>query len=161
MKSRNREGNSKKTLLVGRIMSALAVLFLIFDGIGKLMKLPSVVEGTARLGYPEGAILGIGIIELTCVALYLIPRTAVLGSLFLVGYLGGAVATHVRIGDPLFSHILFPVYIALLIVVGLVLREKLLRTSPFAELEQTKIGRIENDKSRRGDLVPAFWFHRR
>ena len=79
------------------------------------MKPAFVVQATVQLGYPESVIIGLGIVLLACTVLYLIPRTAVLGAILLTGYLGGAVATHVRIGDPLFSHTLFPVYLAVLL----------------------------------------------
>jgi hypothetical protein len=111
----------------GRIIGTLAVLFLAFDSAGKLLTLPPVVEGSARLGFPESVVLGIGIIELVCIVAYLLPSTAVLGAILLTGYLGGAVATHVRIGDPIFSHVLFPVYVAVLIWGGLFLRDERLR----------------------------------
>jgi ABC-type transport system involved in cytochrome c biogenesis permease component len=118
---------SKRTLWTGRTMSALPTLFLFVDGVGKLVKPAPVVEGTLQLGYPESVILGLGIVLLTCTVLYVIPRTAVLGAILLTGYLGGAIATHVRVGNPLFSHILFPVYIAVLIWGGLYLRDERLR----------------------------------
>jgi hypothetical protein len=118
---------SKGRLWTGRIMSALPALFLFMDGVGKLVKPAPVVEGTVQLGYPESVLLGLGIVLLTCTALYVIPRTGVLGAILLTGYLGGAVATHVRVGSPLFSHILFPVYIAVLIWGGLYLRDERLR----------------------------------
>jgi hypothetical protein len=118
---------SKGRLWTGRIMSALPVLFLLMDGVMKLMKPDFVVKATVQLGYPENVIVGLGIIVLVCVILYVIPRTAVLGAILLTGYLGGAVATHVRVGDPLFSHALFPVYVAILLWGGLYLREERLR----------------------------------
>ena len=118
---------STKWLWAGRVIGTLAVLFLVFDSVGKLLTLPPVVEGSARLGFPESAVLGIGIIELVCIVAYLTPSTAVLGAILLTGYLGGAVATHVRIGDPVFSHVLFPVYVAVLIWTGLFLRDGRLR----------------------------------
>lgn len=119
---------SKKSLWAGRLISALAILFLLFDSTGKLLQPAPVVEGTVQLGYPASAILGIGIVELACLALYVIPRTSIFGAILLTGFLGGAVATHVRIGNPLFSHILFPVYIAVLLWGGLVLLDGRLRT---------------------------------
>jgi hypothetical protein len=119
---------SKGRLWTGRIMSALPVLFLLVDAVGKLVKPAPVVEGTVQLGYPESVLLGLGIVLLTCTVLYVIPRTAILGAILLTGYLGGAVATHVRVGSPLFSHILFPVYVAVLIWGGLYLRDERLRT---------------------------------
>jgi hypothetical protein len=118
---------SKGRLWTGRIMSGLPVLFLLMDGVMKLMKPEFVVKATLQLGYPENVIVGLGIVVLVCVILYVIPRTAVLGAILLTGYLGGAVATHVRVGDPLFSHALFPVYIAVLLWGGLYLREERLR----------------------------------
>lgn len=118
---------SKGTLWTGRIMSTLPALFLLMDGVGKLVKPAPVVEGTVQLGYPESVLLGLGIVLLACTILYVIPRTAVLGAILLTGYLGGAVATHVRVGSPLFTHILFPVYVAVLIWGGLYLRDERLR----------------------------------
>ena len=118
---------SKGRLWTGRIMSALPALFLFIDGVGKLVKPAPVVEGTVQLGYPESVLLGLGIVLLTCIVLYVIPRTAILGAILLTGYLGGAVATHVRVGSPLLSHILFPVYVAVLIWGGLYLRDERLR----------------------------------
>src|SRR4029450_11816059 len=111
---------SKGRLWTGRIMSALPSLFLFVDAVGKLVKPAPVVEGTVQLGYPESVILGLGIVLLTCTVLYLIPRTAVLGAILLTGYLGGAVATHVRVGNPLFSSI-FPVIIGAMLWGGLYL----------------------------------------
>lgn len=119
---------SRKQVWTGRVLSTLAVLFLLFDAIGKLLRPAAVVEGTVALGWPAGMILPLGIIQLVCLAFYLIPRTSVLGAILWTGYLGGAVATHVRIGQPLFTHILFPVYIAVLLWLGLWLRDRRLRT---------------------------------
>lgn len=116
-----------KSVWTGRVLSALPVLFLLFDSIGKTMKLPAFVTATVQLGYPESVLVGLGAIELLCVILYAIPRTAVLGAILLTGYLGGAVATHVRIGSPLFTHTLFPIYVALLLWGGLFLRDERLR----------------------------------
>ena len=118
---------SRKTLWTGRILSALPVLFLLMDGIMKLVKPEPVVKATIELGYPESVIMVLGIILLVCVILYIVPHTAVLGAILLTGYLGGAVATQTRVGNPLFSHILFPVYLALLIWGGLFLRDSRLR----------------------------------
>jgi DoxX-like family len=118
---------SKKLLWAGRIMSVLPALFLFLDGIMKLVKPVVVVEATVQLGYPESVILGLGIVLLTCTVLYLIPRTAVLGAILLTGYLGGAVATHVRVGNPLFS-IIFPIIIGAMLWGGLYLRDEQLRS---------------------------------
>ncbi len=93
---------SKKTLWAGRILSALPALFLLVDAIMKLVKPAPVVAATVALGYPESVILPLGIVLLICTALYVIPRTAVLGAILLTGYLGGAVATQVRIGSGAF-----------------------------------------------------------
>ena len=118
---------SSKSIWAGRTISGLAVLFLLFDSVLKVMELAPAVEGTAQLGYPESAVLGIGILELVCVVAYVIPRTSVLGAILLTGFLGGAIATHVRIGSPFFTHTFFPVYVAALVWGGLFLREDRLR----------------------------------
>jgi hypothetical protein len=118
---------SRKRFWAGSILSALAVLFLLFDSVIKLIKIAPVVESFAQLGLPDRLALGIGVLELVCVLLYVIPRTSVLGAILLTGYLGGAIVLHLRVGDPLFSHVLFPVYVGLLIWGGLFLREDRLR----------------------------------
>ena len=118
---------SKKAVWAGRIISALPILFLLMDGVMKLVKPAVVVEGTVKLGYPETVILPLGIVLLACTVLYVIPVTSVLGAILLTGYLGGAVATHVRVGDPLLTHVLFPVYLGVLIWGGLYLRDARLR----------------------------------
>ena len=94
---------SKGRLWTARIMSGLPALFLLVDAVGKLVKPAPVVEGTLQLGYPESVILGLGIILLACTLLYIIPPTAILGAILLTGYLGGAVATHVRVGRAIFG----------------------------------------------------------
>jgi hypothetical protein len=104
-----------RTAIAARIMGAVVGLFLTFDSVGKVIPLPPMVDGTVRLGYPATAVRALGIIELACLALYLFPRTAVLGAVLLTGYLGGAIATHVRMGSPLLSHTLFPIYVAVLV----------------------------------------------
>jgi hypothetical protein len=116
-----------KTIWVGRILSALAILFLSFDTIVKVLRLPVAIEGTTQLGYPESTVFAIGVIQLVCLVLYVIPQTSVFGAILFTGYLGGAIATHLRIGSPLFTHILFPIYVALLIWGGLYAREPRLR----------------------------------
>jgi hypothetical protein len=118
---------SKKGLWAGRILSGLVVVFLIPDGIIKFIKPAPVVEAFAHLGWPLSTSVTLGIILLLCTVLYAIPRTSVLGAILLTGYLGGAVATHLRIGDPLFSHILFPTYLGILLWLGLYLRDERLR----------------------------------
>lgn len=119
---------SRTSTWAGRIMTALAALFLLLDSVIKLLQLPPAVEGTTQLGYPGHAILGIGLVELACLVLYVNPVTAVLGAVLLTGFLGGAVATHVRVGSPLFTHMLFPIYVAVLVWGGLFLRDARLRT---------------------------------
>jgi hypothetical protein len=119
---------SRKALWAGRIVTALPVLFLLFDALGKFVKPQPVVEGTLALGYQESVIIPLGIILLISTILYAIPQTTVLGAILLTGYLGGAVATHVRVGNPLFTHALFPVYLGILIWLGIYLRDKRLRS---------------------------------
>jgi hypothetical protein len=107
---------------IGRIMSFLPALFLLVDGAMKLAKPAFVVEATVQLGYPERVIVGIGVLLLVCTLIYLVPRTAVLGAILLTGYLGGAVATHVRVGNGLFN-MLFPVILGALLWGSLALRD--------------------------------------
>jgi hypothetical protein len=114
---------SKTRLWAGRIMSGIVILFLLFDSIIKFLKPAPVVAAFPNLGWPISLAVPLGIILLTCTILYAIPRTSVLGAILLTGYLGGAVATHLRIGDPLFSHVLFPTYLGLLLWGGLYLRD--------------------------------------
>jgi len=116
-----------RTLWAGRIITGLAVLFLIFDMAMKFLALPQAVQGTAELGWPAHHLLTLGLIQLVCLVIYLIPRTAPLGAVLWTGYLGGAIATHLRIDNPLFSHILFPIYIAALVWGGLYLRDPRVR----------------------------------
>jgi len=118
---------SRKSIWVGRILSGLVVLFLIPDGIIKFIKPAPVVETSAHLGLPLSLANTLGILLLVCTAIYAFPRTSVLGAILLTGYLGGAVATHLRVGDPLFSHILFPTYLGVLLWLGLYLRDDRLR----------------------------------
>ena len=103
--------NSKHMLWVSYIMSTLPVLMLLFSGIMKLIKPPSVMEGFAHLGYDESVALGLGVVELLATLLYIIPRTSVLGAILLTGYLGGATATHLRIGEPFHMAILLGVFV--------------------------------------------------
>jgi hypothetical protein len=117
---------SKGMLWAGRVLTALPALFLLMDGVMKLVKPDIVVETTVQLGYPESVILGLGIVLLACTVLYLVPRTAALGAILLTGYLGGAVATHVRAQDGIFP-VLFPVILGALLWGGLVLRDGQLR----------------------------------
>jgi hypothetical protein len=116
---------SKKMLWTGRIISALLVLLLLLSGIMKLIKPAPVVQGFAHLGYPESLIHVIGILELACTIVYMIPRTSVLGAILLTGYLGGATATNVRVGDSLFF---VPAIVGVLVWAGLFLRDGRLRS---------------------------------
>lgn len=124
---------SKARRWTGRSLSGLAIAFLGFDTVMKLLLAAPAVQTTGELGYPVSTVIGIGIVELICVLAYALPRSAVLGAVLLTGYLGGAIATHVRVGSPLFSHVLFPVYVAALVWGGLYLRDDRLRAFlPFA-----------------------------
>ena len=114
---------SSKRLWAGRIISAVPVLFLIFDGVGKLINPAPVVASFVQLGYPDSLAPGIGILELACAAIYAIPRTSVLGAILLTGFLGGAIAAHLRVGDPVFTHLFFPIYVGVLVWGGIFLRE--------------------------------------
>ncbi len=114
---------SEKRLWASRIMSGVVVLFLLFDGVTKVMTITPVVEGMRKLGYPVPLAPVIGAILLICVVLYVIPRTAPLGAILLTGYLGGAVASQLRIEMPLLGYTLFPIYVAALAWGGLYLRD--------------------------------------
>jgi hypothetical protein len=124
---------SKKNIWTGRIMSGLVVVLLSADASLKVLKNQLAVEGDARLGYPENTVVGIGILLLLCTLLYAIPRTAILGAILLTGYLGGAVATHVRVGNPWLGYVLLPVYIGVLAWGGLFLRDPRIRTFLFSK----------------------------
>lgn len=118
---------SRAATWAGRSASYLALAFLLFDAMGKVLRIAPAIEGTSELGYSTEVLVPLGIVELVCAALYALPRTSVLGALLWTGYLGGAVATHVRVDNPLFSHVLFPIYVALLLWGGLWLRDARLR----------------------------------
>ena len=118
---------SKAALWGGRVLSGLATAFLTFDLYFKFVQPPEAVKGTADLGYSPSVLTPLGVVQATCLALYLYPRTAVLGAILWTGYLGGAVATHVRVENPVFSHMLFPIYVALFLWGGLWLRKPSLR----------------------------------
>jgi DoxX-like family len=120
--------NSKPALWAGRIMSGFTVLFMLFDALSKLAMEHHVVEATTNIGYPQQVIRPLGIILLACTVLYAIPRTAIFGAILLTGYLGGAVASKVRIDDPLFRSVLFGVYFGILAWGGLYLRDGRLRS---------------------------------
>jgi DoxX-like family len=116
----------RETLWAGRIVSAVAVLFLVLDGVTHLMKPAPVAEAFHRLAFPLSLSVELGVIELACVAVYVIPRTSILGAILLTGYLGGAVATHLRVFDPFFDTI-FPILIGALVWGGIYLRDPRLR----------------------------------
>jgi hypothetical protein len=140
---------SKTRLWAGRILSAAAISFLLFDATIKLMVIPPVVEAFTRLGLPVDLARGIGTLELACLIVYLIPRTAIPGAILITGFLGGAVVTHVRVGDPLLSHALFPAYVGALVWGGLLLRGRL--TALVGEL----IGAPSARTVVRGPLAPT------
>jgi hypothetical protein len=127
MRHNSRDGSQIRTVWAGRALSGLAVILLVADSVGKLLEVAPVIEGTTQLGYHRDVVFTLGMILLACVLAYAIPRTSVIGALLLTGYLGGAVATHVRIESPLFTHILFPIYIAAIVWGGLFLRDARLR----------------------------------
>ena len=118
---------SNASLWAGRTMSGLVVAFLVFDGLVKFTSWQAVADASNQLGIPLHVNPALGILLLLCVALYAFPRTSVLGAILLTGYLGGAVAIHMRVGNPLFSHLLFPTYIGALIWGGLYLRDRRVR----------------------------------
>jgi len=116
-----------KGLWAGRIVSALVVLMLLADSVAKIVKAAPVLKAQAELGFPDSLTVGIGFVLLICTCVYAIPKTSVLGAILLTGFLGGAVAVKLRIGDSLFGQILFPVYIGVMVWGGLFLREHRLR----------------------------------
>ncbi|MDB5711928.1 MAG: hypothetical protein JWL96_3998 [Sphingomonas bacterium] len=120
---------SRFARVAGYVMSGLVIAFMLLDGGMKLVPLDVVIKSTAELGYPPTIALarGLGVVGLFCTALYALPRTAVLGAILLTAYMGGAVATHVRVGSPLFTHILFGVYLGVLLWGGLFLRDARVR----------------------------------
>jgi len=122
------QSTSSKKMLMGNIVSGLLAAFLVMDGVMHLTRIAPVVEAFNRLGFPMRLATGLGILELVCVAIYVYPRTAVLGTILLTGYLGGAVAIHLRVGSSLFGETLFPTYIGIVLWGGLYLREARLRT---------------------------------
>ena len=121
--------HSRTALWTGRVLSGIAVLFLLFDGAIKLVPIQPVTDSLHELGYPASDSFArfLGVLTLLCTALYAWPRTAMLGAVLLTGIMGGAIASHLRLGDPLFSHTLFGVYLGLLFWVGLWLRDERVR----------------------------------
>ncbi|MEP6764388.1 MAG: DoxX family protein [Gemmatimonadaceae bacterium] len=116
-----------KTVLAGRIISVIAVVLLTMDASMKLFGVKEAVEGTVQLGFSPSVMLPLGLIELAALIMYLFPRTSSLGALLWTGYLGGAVAIHVQLGNPMFTHVLSPVYVATLLWLGLFLRDERVR----------------------------------
>ncbi|WP_029581744.1 DoxX family protein [Bradyrhizobium sp. URHD0069] len=121
---------SKPARWLGRVLSGLVILFMLFDGAIKLVPWPIVTETMDRIGYGSSETLArsLGLITIVCTVLYAIPPTSIVGAILLTGYLGGAMASHVRIGSPLFSHTLFGLYLGLMVWGGLWLRDGSLRT---------------------------------
>jgi DoxX-like family len=121
--------SSRTAQWTGRVLSGIAVLFLIFDGAIKLVPIQPVTDSLRELGYPASDSFArfLGVLTLLCTALYAWPRTALLGAVLLTGIMGGAIASHLRLGDPLFSHTLFGVYLGLVFWVGLWLRDERVR----------------------------------
>jgi hypothetical protein len=118
---------SSKAIWAGRLMSGLVILFLVLDGAMKLIPLDVVIKASEPLGIPGDLARTLGVLTLVCTILYAFPKTAVLGAILLTGYLGGAIATHLRVGDPLFSHVLFGAYLGVMVWGGLYLRDGRLR----------------------------------
>ena len=118
---------SNGEIWTGRVLSGLAIVFLLFDGAIKLVPLDIVITTSQQLGIPAELARTLGVLTLVCTILYAIPRTSVLGAILLTGYMGGAIYTHLRAGSPLFTHTLFGVYLAVLIWGGLYLRDERVR----------------------------------
>lgn len=123
---------SKARLWTGRFLSGAMILFFTVDAVAKFFAPEPVVKGTLALGFSESVIVPLGAVLLACTLLYALPRTAIVGAILLTGYLGGAVATHVRVGDPLFTHVLSPVYAGVCVWAGLTLRDVRLAALIFA-----------------------------
>lgn len=124
--NKSKMGRSGVGVWTGRVLTGLIVLFMLFDGIAKIMKVQPVIEATTRLGFPTTAIVGIGIALTAIAVLYLIPQTSVLGAILLTGYLGGAVATQIRAAAPTFS-CCFPIILGVLAWIAIYLRDPTLR----------------------------------
>ena len=123
---------SKARVRTGRIVSGVLAFLLALDALAKFFRPEPVVKGTLELGYAESVIVPLGVVLLASTLLYALPRTAVLGAILLTGYLGGAVATHVRMGHPLLTHVLMPVFVGVLLWVGLTLRDRRLEGLLFS-----------------------------
>ena len=118
---------SKRAIWAGRIISGFITVFMIFDGVIHILKPAPVVEAFAKLNFPLRFAIPLAVIELFCLLLYAIPRTAILGAILLTGYYGGAVAIQLPTGNSLFGEILFPVYFGILLWAGIYLRDERLR----------------------------------
>jgi hypothetical protein len=130
MSETDRQPASKRAQIVGWVMSGLVIAFMIVDGAMKLVPLKAVTDSAVELGLPDTVNFarGLGVLGLVSTGLYAVPRTSALGAILLTGYLGGAIATQVRVDAPLFSNILFGVYLGALMWGGLYLRERRLRS---------------------------------
>jgi hypothetical protein len=117
---------SKRSLWTGRVISGLVVLFMVFDGVTKVIKEPHVMAASVQLGFAASTVVWIGAVALVCTAIYVIPRTSILGAILLTGYLGGAVATNVHAGTVLFNT-LFPAIFCALVWAGIYLRDERLQ----------------------------------
>jgi hypothetical protein len=118
---------SNRAIWTGRVMSGLVILFMLLDGGMKLIPMDVVLKASEPLGLPGSLARTLGVLSIVSTLLYAFPRTAVLGAILLTGYFGGAIATHLRVGDPLFTHVLFGAYLGLLVWGGLYLRDDRLR----------------------------------
>jgi hypothetical protein len=118
---------SRRRLWAGRILSGLVVAFLLFDSTIKLLQIPAVHQASRELGYSDGSTFAAGVLLLVCCLTYLVPRLSLVGALLITGYLGGAIATHLRVGNPLLTHTLFPIYVAAMVWGGLYLRDDRVR----------------------------------
>lgn len=116
------ESISSLQLWTGRVLSGIVIAFLFVDAVGKLMKVAPVVEGTVKLGYSENVVFTLGVLLMVGVVLYAIPKTSLVGAIYLTAFLGGALATHFRVSSPLFTHVLFSVYVAAFVWGGIALR---------------------------------------
>jgi DoxX-like protein len=123
----SRPAASRRAVIAGRVLRGIAIAFLAFDASMKVLQVQAAVEGTVQLGYPAASLLPLGLLQLAFLLLYIVPRTSVLGAVLWTGYLGGAVATHVRMGNPVFTHLLSPVYVAIVLWGGLWLTDRRLR----------------------------------
>lgn len=147
---------SQRAPWTGRIVSGVTVAFLLMDGIMHMTTIAPVVQAFAQLGFPMRLALGLGILELVCVAIYVYPRTSVLGAILLTGYLGGAVAMHLRVGSSLFGETLFPVYVGIMVWGGLYLRERQLHALiPIVAVKKTTMSKKMLWAGRAATAVPA------